>query len=137
MDEGLLRILDALPEKPPRSRLTPYAEFIEELRRRGRTYRDIALILAERFQIRVWASTVQRFIHVQTAAKRRRGKPRHVAVPQPSRKLMGANVPDDEIRKRIEALKRRQAPTETSSERFHYDPSEPLHLSRKREDDKS
>ena len=31
-------ILDSLPEKPARSRLEPYRELIEELRRRGRTF---------------------------------------------------------------------------------------------------
>jgi len=48
MDTDLKKILAELPIKPPRSRLEPYREFIEELRSRGRTYRDIAEILAEK-----------------------------------------------------------------------------------------
>jgi hypothetical protein len=36
MDANLKKILDELPGKPPRSRLEPYREFIEELRSRGR-----------------------------------------------------------------------------------------------------
>jgi hypothetical protein len=48
MDANLKRLLDELPDKPPRSRLEPYREFTEELRSRGRTYRDIAEILAEK-----------------------------------------------------------------------------------------
>src|SRR6516162_4929908 len=46
MDRKFEDILDTLPEKPPRSRLEPYRELIGELRKRGRTYRDIAGILA-------------------------------------------------------------------------------------------
>lgn len=53
MNDGLKDILDALPAKPPRSRLEPYREFIEELRHRGRTYRDIASILAEKCRVQV------------------------------------------------------------------------------------
>jgi hypothetical protein len=39
VDKHLRNILDALPESPPRSCLDPLRKFIEELRRRGRTYR--------------------------------------------------------------------------------------------------
>jgi len=48
MDAKLKKILDELPCKPPRSRLEPYREFIEELRGRGQTYREIAEILADK-----------------------------------------------------------------------------------------
>jgi hypothetical protein len=41
MDSEFRNILDSLPEKPPRSRLEPYGELIDGLRRRGRTYRDV------------------------------------------------------------------------------------------------
>jgi hypothetical protein len=33
-------ILDRLPAKPSRSKLEPYAELIQELRKRGRNYRE-------------------------------------------------------------------------------------------------
>jgi hypothetical protein len=56
MDAKFREILDSLPNKPPRSRLEPYREFIEELRRRGRTYLDIAGILAEKCQVQVTAA---------------------------------------------------------------------------------
>ncbi len=131
MDERLLATLDTLPQKPPRSRLEPYGEFIEELRQRGRTYRDIASILAERFQLRVWASTVQRFIRVQTKAKQRRSSERRQFEAQPGQNPIRTNLSNDEVRQRIEALKRRQPQSEPTEERFHYDPSEPLHLSPK------
>jgi len=35
-------ILDSLPEKQPRSSLEPYRDLIKELRKRGRTYQEIA-----------------------------------------------------------------------------------------------
>ena len=44
-NDDLQAILDRLPPKPPRSKLEPYAELIQELRKRGRSYRDIAGIL--------------------------------------------------------------------------------------------
>jgi hypothetical protein len=37
-------IIEGLPDKAPRSRLEPYKEFIEELRRRGRTFRQAAVV---------------------------------------------------------------------------------------------
>ena len=48
MDANLKKMLEELPRKLPRSRLEPYREFIEELRGRGRTYREIAEILADK-----------------------------------------------------------------------------------------
>jgi hypothetical protein len=60
MDDRFQEILDGVPEKSPRSSLEPYHELISELRRRGRTYREIAHILAERCQFWAAASTVYR-----------------------------------------------------------------------------
>jgi len=51
MDANLQKLLDELPEKSPRSRLEPYREFIEQLRNKGRTYRNIAEILAEKCSV--------------------------------------------------------------------------------------
>src|ERR1017187_5089462 len=51
MDDKFGGLLDSLPEKPPRSRLEPYSELIVELRRRGRTYREMARILAEKCKV--------------------------------------------------------------------------------------
>ena len=69
MDDSLKDILDALPAKAPRSRLEPYREFIQELRRRGRTYRDIAGILAEKCQVQVSASGVHDFVRIRSRGK--------------------------------------------------------------------
>jgi hypothetical protein len=69
MDTNFKEILNGLPDKPPRSRLEPYRELIRELRRRGRTYRDIAHILAEKCQIQVTASGVHNFVRTRSGVK--------------------------------------------------------------------
>ena len=69
MDTDLKKILAELPIKPPRSRLEPYREFIEELRSRGRTYRDIADILAEKCSVQVTGSGVHDFVRTRSRAK--------------------------------------------------------------------
>src|SRR5437667_8511019 len=58
-----------MPAKPRRSRLEPYRDLINELRRRGRTYREIADILAEKCQLRAAASTVNRFLRKRVVAR--------------------------------------------------------------------
>jgi hypothetical protein len=74
MDDKFQDILDSLSEKPPRSRLQPYGELIDELRRRGRTYRDIAGILAEKCQLQVSVSTVHDFVRVRSRTTRKSAK---------------------------------------------------------------
>src|SRR5688572_15854066 len=69
MDDRFQEILDGMPEKTPRSTLEPYRELISELRRRGRTYREIAHILADKFRLRVAASTIYRFVRKQTVTR--------------------------------------------------------------------
>jgi hypothetical protein len=44
----LLAELSDLPPKPPRSKLEPHRELIRELRRKGRTYREVSRLFAER-----------------------------------------------------------------------------------------
>jgi hypothetical protein len=53
MDRSLEEFLNSLPEKRPRSRLTPYREVIEEMRNGGWTYQDIAKLLDEKCGVRV------------------------------------------------------------------------------------
>src|SRR2546426_10043291 len=75
MDTKFRQILDGLPDKPPRSRLEPCRELIRELRRRGRTYRDIAHILAEKCQIQVTASGVHDFVRKKSRDERKPAGP--------------------------------------------------------------
>ncbi len=74
MDADLKKILAELPNKPPRSRLEPYREFIEELRSRGRTYRDIAEILAEKCAVQVTGSGVHDFVRTRSRKDRSAGR---------------------------------------------------------------
>ena len=66
MDERFQAILDSLPPKPPRSRLEPYWELIREMRRRGRTYREIAQVLSDKCQVVVATSTIHDFVQVRS-----------------------------------------------------------------------
>jgi IS30 family transposase len=133
MDERFQAILDNLPPKPPRSRLEPYWDLIRELRRRGRTYRDIAQLLAEKFEVAVSPSTVHDFVRVRT---RRRQRPPQVesiagdavASETPPPRMDGNAVTATEISERIEAVRQRPAPEKASRRRFEYDESAPLKL---------
>ena len=76
MDDEFQAILDGLPPKPPRSRLEPYAELILEMRHRGRSYREIASVLNQHYDLGTAASTVHGFVQVRWPPD---GKPAKVA----------------------------------------------------------
>src|ERR1022692_2268961 len=107
-------ILDSLPEKPPRSRLEPYRELIDELRRRGRTFREIAHILAEKCHVETAASTIHDFVRVRSRREQRsptrssKGTTKSITVPTPERIESATPAAEtgaalDEIRRRISA----------------------------------
>jgi len=112
MDERFQAILDSLPPKPARSRLEPYAELIYELRRRGRSYREITAILGDRCGVRVRVHTLYNFVRVRTPASKKTSKPAKVATAAPS---VPAVTPisaesagrDGEVWQRIRTLKDR------------------------------
>ena len=135
MDNEFRNILDSLPEKPPRSRLEPYGELIDGLRRRGRTYRDVVEILAEKCQLQVSISTLHDFLRARS--RRNRNSARRIAAdtpvanPIPTRAANGETLQQpsqDEVRQRIAALKARKPLTTPSRDDFHFDPNEPLRL---------
>jgi hypothetical protein len=136
MDAKFREILDALPNKPPRSRLEPYRELIEELRRRGRTYVDIAGILAEKCQVQVTASGVHDFVRTRSRMKRRSTKqitsdpPKTTPASTGTGRVDSIQKPftDDEVRRRIAALKARKPVVEPEPNGFQFDPTEPLRL---------
>ena len=150
MDDTFQDILDSLPARPSRSRLEPYGGLIEELLRRGRTYREVARILAEKCQLQVSISTIHDFVRLRSRSKRNPSKRR---APEPSEKMKVSTAraeektaegktrakaeeqeipPVAEVHERITALKLRPVPAQTSPKQFHYDPSEPLRLPPKR-----
>src|SRR2546422_5796425 len=115
MDDRFQDIPDGIPEKPPRSSLEPYRELINELRRRGRTYREIAHMLAEKCQLRAVASTINRFLRKRMVAST---KPPARRMPKPAKTTRAAtemiarsNSPKEErpshneVQQRIAALK--------------------------------
>jgi hypothetical protein len=63
-------ILNKVTRKSGSSRLEPYAELIDELRRGGHTYRDIATILLETCQFYSSKSTLNDFVLVRARRKR-------------------------------------------------------------------
>jgi hypothetical protein len=67
VNDDIQAILDRLPPKPPRSKLEPYAELIQELRKRGRSYRDIAGILTACCGVSAGAHTVYNFVRTRTS----------------------------------------------------------------------
>ena len=132
MDDSFQEILDSLPEKRSRSRLEPYGRLIDELVRRGWTYRGIAGILAEKCQLQVSISTIHDFVRLRSRSKRISPKPKRQA-PEPSEKMKVSTAraegktteeqeipPVDEVHQRITALKLRRVPTQTSPKQFHY-----------------
>ena len=143
MDNNFKVILDSLPPPEPRSCLDPFRKLIEELHRRGRTYREISTILTERCEVSVSASTVYRFLHRRSRIKSQSHKRELSPVPKMKKGYRQAVTEEkvsvvsetetitDEIQRRISALKHRQTPDQTKSKLFHYDPDEPLHLPEK------
>jgi hypothetical protein len=134
MDTDLTKILAELPIKPPRSRLEPYREFIEELRSRGRTYRDIAEILAEKCAVQVTGSGVHDFMRTRSRAKTQsagRGTKSNPPVSNPvAAETLPASASSEEVQRKIAALKARITAAERRPHGFEYNPDEPLRLKR-------
>jgi len=135
VEDNFQDILSKVTKKSGRSRLEPYGELIDELRERGLTYRDISDILTAELQFHVPRSTVNDFVRGRT--RRRRNATRRIwrsgATPAPI-VPKSATVPpnrgpsEDEVRRRIAALKARKPTPEPAADGFHYNPDEPLRL---------
>ena len=135
VEDKFHNILSKVTKKSGRSRLEPYGDLIDELRGRGLTYRDIADILTDELRLHVPKSTVNDF--VRERARRRRNAARQisrrVAIPTPvvlkAPTLHAGHGPsDDEVQRRIAAVKARKPATTPSDNGFFFDPSEPLRL---------
>jgi len=130
MDEKLRALMDQTPEKPPRSKLDPHEDVIRELRRRGRTYQEIAQFFAEHLNMTVAPSTIYAFIRVR--ARRRQRLPIELPPANIETEQAASNRghlgSEDDVKERIAALKRRRPPKEPQKPRFEYDENEPLRL---------
>jgi hypothetical protein len=147
MNDKFECILSSLPEKPPRSRLAPYYALIEELRRRGCTYREIERILVDQCQFKISRSAINNFMRSQARNKPKVLK-RHTTEHANKRLVSQTDVtdrdintsaanqdgqPEDDVLQRIAALKMRPKTAPKSSKLFQYDPNEPLRIEGKAE----
>jgi hypothetical protein len=127
MDDKWNDVLSSLPPKRPRSRLEPYWELIEEMRRRGWTYREITRVLAEKCQVRVSASNLHHFV-------RRRPETVKVGAPFPAADDSSSKQSEPQSRsdvsRRIAEVKQQRAVESPRHEAFDFDPREPLRLQR-------
>jgi hypothetical protein len=106
------------------------------MRRRGRTFAEIARVLAEECQVSTCPSNIHHFLKLRarTAKAERRvsvrpGISSEVASPQTSAgKRVLHPTPSTDAALRIAALKQRKLSPPPASEGFDYDPSEPLRL---------
>jgi hypothetical protein len=138
MNDGFDQILKDIPMKGSRSKLESHARLIEELLRRGRTYREIVSIMREKCDVQASISTLHFFVRrrAKQARKQKRFRemtPRIGDVSGCTREGGFANprksqAEEQEVRQRIAALKRRKTPLPENSEQFRYDPSEPLRM---------
>jgi hypothetical protein len=131
MDESTRIFVEQIPEKPPRSKLEPYADVIRDLRRKRRTYQEIARFFADHFQLPVAPSTIHAFVKVR--ARRRHQLQIELPPEAPSRTQKNEHADAvlasaSEVQDRINALRRR-APTASGNERvFEYNEDEQLRL---------
>ena len=137
MESKLQDILNSVTAKPGRFRLEPYGELIDELRRRGLTYRDIAAILAEKCQFQISDFEKQSTISCEFGPRRKRNTARRIAidamivapiVPKTTTVAPAQKPSEDEIRQRIAAPRARKPVMTPPPATFHFDPSEPLRL---------
>jgi hypothetical protein len=134
--ERLRELLDQMPERPPRSKLEPHAEVIRELRRKRRTYQEIAAFFREHLQISVAPSTIHDFVKTRARrAKSRAAAPPELPTPESSlseieQPLTAAPVPVSpsanpsklSVLDRIKAQQKQPAAAKPEARLFDYDP---------------
>jgi hypothetical protein len=116
----LLAELANLPPKPPRSKLEPHRELIRELRRKGRTYREVSRLFAERLGLQVAPSTLHSFVKVRARHRK-----------QVQFELPAGELPSDQppVSARLATFKAKPTAQESKRTRFVFRENEPLTLS--------
>jgi len=117
---SLLAELANLPPKPPRSKLEPHRELIRELRRKGRTYREVSRLFADRLGLQVAPSTLHSFVKVRARHRKQ------VQFELPAAALPSAELP---VSDRLAAFKAKPTAQEAKRSRFVFRENEPLTLS--------
>jgi hypothetical protein len=139
-------ILNSLPAKKPRSRLEPYRELILEMRKRGRSYREIMQVLNSSCNLAVGKTTVHDFVRACTKSTRKRrvqGERYSYATNRHRQRLtqqgktykhieehqqaVAASKALEGITRKIKAFKDQPMRTHTKKVVFEYNPDEPLH----------
>jgi len=111
--------IDNLPEKSPRSKLEPHRELIRELRRKGRTYREVAHLFEERLGLYVAPSTLHSFVKVRAKHRKR------AQFELPPIQLASAESP---VLDRVSAFKAKPVVRTAKPARFVFRENEPLTL---------
>jgi len=145
LGETIRQLLDAVPHRSP-SKLEPHAAVIRELRKKRRTYSEIAQFLEQHLQLRVAPSTLHYFVksrakqaREQKASERELLEPAPAAAPQepvaPAKPAPEKTSTGDAVRDRIRALKNKPVPAAIEPARFEFDPDRPLTLQPKKTDE--
>lgn len=139
MDSKLQELLDQIPERAPRSKLEPHAEVIRELRKKRRTYQEIAAFFRAHLHLSVAPSTIHEFVKTRARQARNRMREQEELPPAPAREKgresrsfaaeNDASSPTDSpVRERIRAVKNQSVVSEKAAPRFEFDPQSPLTL---------
>jgi hypothetical protein len=138
VDEKLRQLLDQMPERPPRSKLEPHAEVIRELRKKRRTYQEIAAFFKEHLQLSVAPSTLHDFVKTRARqARNRTASALELPAPEPKRSApvttTAAALPTstEAAREQIRTVKSRSITNPKEPPRFEFDPQQPLTLNPK------
>lgn len=133
--ETIRQLLDAVPHRSP-SKLEPHAAVIRELRKKRRTYTEIAQFLEQHLQLRVAPSTLHYFVNSranqareQKARERKLSEAAPVLAPEPVASTEPAPEEastGDAVRDRIRALKNKPVPAAIEPARFAFNPDQPL-----------
>ena len=123
MEPAHKTILESLSEKSYRSKLEPHRELIRELRRKGRTYREVARLFHERLGLHVALSTLHSFVKVRAKHRKR------TQFELPPVGLVAADSP---VFERVAALRAKPAVREAKRARFVFRENEPLTLTTNR-----
>ena len=135
MEDRFQDVLSSVDAKQGRSPLEPFGEFVDELRRQGFTCRDITALLAEKCQFKTSKSAVSRLVRARARKRRKAARQisRHVAIPptivaKRAGLHSGPEPSENEVQRRIAAMKTRKPATTSSDNDFYFDPTEPLRL---------
>ena len=126
MDPVISGLLDDLPDKPPRSKLEAHADVIAALRRKRRTYCEIAQFFREHLSIAVSPSTIHDFVRVRRGREKRKADAVHDEVPAPAKRVSRLNPienpsqTDEDALQRIAALKRYISLLELEEKRLNW-----------------